>query len=256
MKQGDFSGLAGLYSAYRPGYSRNWVTLLRRLLKAGGSEPRIADIGSGTGIWTRMLCDLGPGELRAVEPNDDMRRQGEADSVGLPIVWQPGSAEATGLADGSFDLVTMASSFHWADFDRAMAEFHRIAAPGGLFFCLWNARNLAKMPRIREIEDYQHRLGAGVERRSSGSSAYVEALADKLRQSACVADCIYVECERVERQTVDRYVNAWRSSNDVQAQLGAEKFAKFVAHLRRELASTSTIDVHYRDRGWLCFLAK
>jgi ubiquinone/menaquinone biosynthesis C-methylase UbiE len=51
------------------------------------------------------------------------------------------------LADGSVDLVSMASSFHWADFDTACDEFHRILRSGGVFVALWN-------PRLIEVNSY------------------------------------------------------------------------------------------------------
>ena len=56
-----------------------------------------ADVGAGTGIWTRMVAAKGVKSARAVEPNDDMRSNGIADSAGTSIVWSAGKAEDTGL---------------------------------------------------------------------------------------------------------------------------------------------------------------
>ncbi|MFD6951333.1 methyltransferase domain-containing protein [Nocardiopsis sp. NPDC060348] len=44
--------------------------------------------------------------------------------------------EDTGLPSHSCDIVTMASSFHWVDFDAGLKEFHRILRPGGWFVAL------------------------------------------------------------------------------------------------------------------------
>ena len=127
-----------------------------------------ADIGAGTGIWTRMLAARGLRSVVAVEPNDDMRGQGIETSRGTDIVWRKGSAEATGLPDGSADLVSMASSFHWADFDKACDEFHRILRPGGVFVALWNPRFIEANPLLVEIEAQIARLKPDIRRVSSG----------------------------------------------------------------------------------------
>ena len=39
------------------------------------------DVGAGTGIWTRMVHARGMKSVTAIEPNDDMRAAGRADSV-------------------------------------------------------------------------------------------------------------------------------------------------------------------------------
>ena len=46
-----------------------------------------------------------------------------ADSSSTNINWQKGSAENTNLKDNSADWISMASSFHWANFDKALKNF-------------------------------------------------------------------------------------------------------------------------------------
>lgn len=78
--------------------------------------------------------------MTAVEPNDAMRSGGVGQSGTHSIAWRKGMAEQTGLPSNSFDLVSMASSFHWPDFDAAIMEFGRILKPAGHFIALWNTR--------------------------------------------------------------------------------------------------------------------
>ena len=66
-----FSNKAGVYAASRPGYARDAVLYLMSLM--GVSAPVIADVGSGTGIFSQSLLEEGA-EVFAVEPNDDMRQ--------------------------------------------------------------------------------------------------------------------------------------------------------------------------------------
>jgi ubiquinone/menaquinone biosynthesis C-methylase UbiE len=99
-------------------------------------EIDFVDVGAGTGIWTRMVHASGLRQCIAVEPNVDMRASGIADSRDLAINWVAGSAKATGLSASTVDWVSMASSFHWANFERSTSEFHRILRPGGYFTAL------------------------------------------------------------------------------------------------------------------------
>ena len=168
MKHGDFTGLAGDYARFRPGYAPQVATAILSYVGRDAASVDAADIGAGTGIWTRMLAARGLHSVVAVEPNDDMRGQGIETSRGTDIVWRKGSAEATGLPDGSADLVSMASSLHWADFDKACDEFHRILRPGGVFVALWNPRFIEANPLLVEIEAQIARLKPDIRRVSSG----------------------------------------------------------------------------------------
>ena len=156
MKHGDFTGLADDYAKFRPGYAPQIATAMLGYLGRSTATIDAADIGAGTGIWTRILAGRGLRSVVAVEPNDDMRGQGTETSRGTGIVWQKGSAEATGLLDGSVDLVSMASSLHWADFDKACEEFHRILRPDGIFAALRESTIYRSEPVARRNRSGNH----------------------------------------------------------------------------------------------------
>ena len=170
LKAGDFTGLAKDYSQHRPGYSSSVLKALISLLNKPVSEIDFVDVGAGTGIWTRMVHASGVKSATAVEPNDDMRENGVVDSVGIGIRWVAGSAEWSGLPTASADWVSMASSFHWADFDVATREFHRILRAGGRFTALWNPRLIEANPLLVEIEAHLETLRPNIKRVSSGRS--------------------------------------------------------------------------------------
>lgn len=144
------------YVRYRPGYPPAVVDCLRDEL---GISPgaTVADVGSGTGILTRLLLDGGY-TVYAVEPNDAMRAAAEralGDRPGFHSV--AATAEATGLPDDSMDLVTAGQAFHWFDPDASRVEFARILRPGGCVALVWNMR------RFREpgfMADYEAMLQA------------------------------------------------------------------------------------------------
>ncbi len=132
-----FSGKAQVYRQSRPSYSREMFTCLRDQF---GVIPGslAADVGSGTGILTRQLLEMGI-KVFAVEPNADMRRLAEQD-LGLidGFVSVDATAEDTNLPDQCVDFIFAASAFHWFDPVAFKAECERILKPGGRVFLIWN----------------------------------------------------------------------------------------------------------------------
>jgi len=250
MKHGDFTGLAGDYAKFRPAYAPQVRTAILSYVGRELAEIDAVDIGAGTGIWTRSLAARGLRSLFAVEPNDDMRAQGVEGSRDTNIVWRKGSAEATGLPDCSADLVSMASSLHWADFDKACDEFHRILRPGGVFAALWNPRLIEVNPLLVEIEAQIALLKPGIERVSSGRSGFTERLTDMLIAKPQFSEVLYLEGRHSVHQTPAQYLGVWRSVNDLQVQLGAELFRQFLDFIEHRIAGLETIETTYVTRAW------
>jgi SAM-dependent methyltransferase len=143
-----FSSRVGNYIKYRPGYP---AVLLDDLIKECGLTPdwHVADIGSGTGQLARLFLDFGCAVI-SVEPNEEMRLAGEQILAGYPSFTSlPGSAEVTGLADASIDLVSAGMAFHWFDVPRARIEFRRILALGGWVALVWNRMLTGPEPFMR-----------------------------------------------------------------------------------------------------------
>jgi ubiquinone/menaquinone biosynthesis C-methylase UbiE len=251
MRHGDFTGLAADYSKFRPGYAPQIVTAILGYLGRDPHSVDAADVGAGTGIWTRMLAARGLRSVVAVEPNDDMRAAGIEASRGTQIAWRNGAAEATGLEGRSVDLLSMASSFHWADFDQACDEFHRVLRPGGLFVALWNPRLVETNPLLVEIEAHISKLKPDVKRVSSGRSGLTERLTDLLSAKSKFSDVLYLEGRHTMSQTPAQYIGAWRSVNDLQVQLGAELFQRFLDFASERTAQLSSIETTYLTRAWV-----
>ena len=147
-----FSDRVDFYVRSRPGYPQALTEFLRDGL--GLTPDRVvADIGSGTGLLTRMLLEMGQ-HVHAVEPNREMREAAEVLLGEHPgFESRDGSAEATGLADRGIDLVVAAQAFHWFDVELARQEFRRILAPGGQIALIWNRRKAAGTPFLEAYEN-------------------------------------------------------------------------------------------------------
>ena len=250
MKQGDFTGLGKQYSKNRPDYNKTVLKALINLLEKPIENVDFVDVGAGTGIWTRMVCSLRPKTAIAIEPIKDMMENGINDSKNFPIKWIQAYAESTGLQDNSVDWLTMASSFHWTNFEKAVLEFSRLLRRGGRFTALWNPRLIEVNPILVDIEKYLNTLKPNIKRVSSGRSGITETLTQDLWDTELFEDVIYMEGRHVISMSHERYLGAWRSVNDLQAQLGEEKFNEFIVYIEKKIKKTDFIEATYLTRAW------
>ncbi|WP_214313214.1 class I SAM-dependent methyltransferase [Bifidobacterium sp. CP2] len=129
-----FQGKAQAYAEGRPGYPAEAIRyvgeLIRHTIEPEADVPSIADIGAGTGKLTIALAGLGV-PVYAVEPDADMRHELTARTRGLAdVTVVAGTADVTGLLDGSVDVVVVAQALHWFDPETFAAECRRIARDG------------------------------------------------------------------------------------------------------------------------------
>jgi len=146
------------YVRFRPSYPKKVIETLER--ECGLTHDSvIADIASGTGIFTKLLLENG-NRVFGVEPNAEMRRAGEEFLAAYPnFTSVDGTAEATALEPGSVDFVTAAQAGHWFNRQRSRQEFARILKSGGWAVLVWNERKTDSTPFLRDYEDLLLRYG-------------------------------------------------------------------------------------------------
>jgi len=249
LRHGDFTALAKNYSKYREGYAPSVRNALIGLVGRPAGELDAVDVGAGTGIWTRILADGGFRSVTGVEPNENMRAAGIADSAGYSIFWRAGKGEDTGLDSASADLISMASSFHWVDFEKGTAEFCRVLRPGGWFVALYNPRLIEVNPVLVDIENELKRLMGERKRVTSAHPQMIKELTDRFLASPRFDDVIVLEGRHSVEQTVDHYIGVWKSVNDVRVQLGDAGFDQFLDYVRQRLAGAGKLDVTYLTRA-------
>ena len=153
-----FSSRVDTYVRFRPSYPKQIIATMER--ECGLTRDSvIADIASGTGIFTKLLLDH-DNRVFGVEPNAEMRRAGEEFLAGYSeFTSVNGTAEATTLQDKCLDFVTAAQAGHWFDRQKSRQEFARILKRGGWAVLVWNERKTDSTPFLRDYEDLLLRYG-------------------------------------------------------------------------------------------------
>lgn len=127
----DFGKTATDYATHRAGYPD---FLFQRLMRRGLARPgmRALDLATGTGYLGRGLAQRGL-IVTGLDVSPEMIAASRAlDAAnGVTLDYVVGKAEATGLPDAGFDLVTAACCWHWFDRPKAAAEVLRLLKPGG-----------------------------------------------------------------------------------------------------------------------------
>jgi hypothetical protein len=73
---------------------------------------------------------------------------------------------------------------------------------------------------------------------------------EDLLSSGLFEDLIFMEAPHEVEMTKSRYLNAWRSVNDIQVQAGPERFEKIMSGIESIIGSADTIVVPYKTRAW------
>lgn len=153
-----FSSRVDDYIKYRPHYP---VEIIDLLAARCGLTPEsvIADIGSGTGILTKLFLENG-NPVIGVEPNREMREAGEQYLAEYArFTSMDGTSETTRLPTHAMDFIVAGQAFHWFDQAKSRAEFMRILKEDGWLVLVWNDRRVDATPFLRDYEALLQEFG-------------------------------------------------------------------------------------------------
>ena len=246
----DYTKHAKFYE-YRPNYAPISIDMLKFIVSKnanGGGDYRlkVADIGAGTGNLSIMLLERNC-QVTSVEPNDAMREIGIERTKNQDIKWVRAIGIESTLEDKTFDWVTFGSSFNVMDRDLALQETHRILKDNGYFSCMWNHRDLNDpIQEIAEeiIMDLVPNYNRGVRREDQ--RPIIESRKDLFN------DIMYLEQDFYFHQSIDNYINAWKSVKnpywDLETKEGSELFEKIAYQMKHKLPSS--FNIRYTTRCW------
>jgi SAM-dependent methyltransferase len=247
-----FSAVASAYHRHRPGYGPgvlDWI-LATTSVPAGA---KVADIGCGTGIFSRLLAGRGL-DVVGIDPNADMLAMAR-DAGGGPR-YRSGDATGTGLPDASVDLATAAQAFHWFDKPAALAEMARIVRPGGGLALFWNVRDETRSPFVLAYHSTLERHGGPEEGRylQAGRATGRDATREALEASPVFEGVALHELHHEIRMRARDFVPMTFTASYVRA-MPPETQADFRAETERLVAEHAAADgslaIPYRIDCWI-----
>lgn len=141
--QDHFSSRADRYAVYRPRYPAD----LYQWLAAQARGRDVAwDCATGNG---QAAVGLAPYFAQVIATDASQAQLAHAEQA-PNIRYAVATAEASGLADRSVDLVTVAQAAHWFNRPRFFVEVARVARPGALV-ALWMYNLMETSPEVDTV---------------------------------------------------------------------------------------------------------
>lgn len=124
-----FSAQSDGYAKYRPTYP---VELFRFLASVASADGLAWDCATGSGQVAVALAD----HFSNVVASDASQSQIDAATQHAGVEYRLATAEQSGLADSSVDLITVGQAFHWFNEALFMSEARRVLRPEGVL-AIW-----------------------------------------------------------------------------------------------------------------------
>lgn len=233
--------MGAVYDQIGLGYARHRCAdprLVGSLAAALALKPSavLADIGAGTGNYSRAMADLGF-LVKAVEPSPVMRAQAAPHPS---VEWVDGAAEALPLGDECVDGVfCILASHHFACLETAIEEMVRICPAGPIVWFTIDPR-LEESPWLRDYFPEVHERGLDILRPLEDVSGLLETHSRK-RVTVVpwlvpydLQDCFWAAGWRRPEMYLDPEV---RASISVFALTGPAAVEDGLARLRNDLAT-------------------
>ncbi len=144
LVKGVFDAVASRYDLMNDAMSFGLHRLWKRAFiseAAVRNSMRCLDVAGGTGDIAFALLKAGAAHVTISDINNAMLNEGRkrADDRGIlqKVEWLCANAESLPLPDNGYHLYTIAFGIrNVTHIDKALAEAHRVLAPGGRFLCL------------------------------------------------------------------------------------------------------------------------
>jgi ubiquinone/menaquinone biosynthesis C-methylase UbiE len=147
MSKDLFSNQSQTYAKYRPGYPKELFEYILQFVK---DRNFVWDCATGNGQAAKVLSEY----FTKVEATDISEAQLGNAFQKENIHYQKASAGQTPFADNSFDLITVATAYHWLNWDGFYKEAIRVGRPDAVvaIWCYYTCR--INDEKLNELYDH------------------------------------------------------------------------------------------------------
>ena len=232
-----FSGVAGGYASYRPRYA---PALFAALAEVAPATDVVWDCACGTGQASVSLAKHFA-RVVATDASAEQIAHAEAHSG---VEYRVAPAEASGLADASVSLVTVAQALHWFDVDAFHREVQRVLAPGGII-AEWSYA-LLTVPEAPAIADAVNAMDARLRAWWPPQRQHVDERYARLSfPFARIAFGEFGMSARWSPAQLIGYVATWSAVSRFRAAQHTDPIPAFAAEVEQAWGSAATRDVHW-----------
>jgi len=155
MSEDHFTSVAEHYARFRPSYPDE---LFRWLASIAPQREFAWDCGAGNGQASIALSE----HFELVTATDISAAQLASAPQRNNIKYRVAPAEASGIADHSVDLITIAQAMHWLDLSKFYTEVERVLKPRGVIATWGYNRLKLDHSELQKILDdfYEETIGA------------------------------------------------------------------------------------------------
>ena len=254
MTDVDFGRHSDDYADHRPGFPPSFYERLERLVPL--RDARALDLATGPGTVALELAARGADVLGVDAATGQVavaRRVAAELRLDERARFEVADAEATGLPDAGFDLITAGQCWHWFDHDAALAEATRLLQPGGLLAIAEYSYLAEHVDVARETEELVLRFNP-----SWSMSGWTGLACDRIDRvirgglSLVEAFCYHHD----EEFSHERWRGRMRTCNGVgSGGLPPDEVKRFDAALADLLASRHPDPISVTHRVW-CIVAR
>ena len=126
----NFGAVAQDYAKHRAGFPDSFYDRIKTF-GIGLPGQQVVDIGTGTGVLGRGFARRGC-RVIGIDPDERLLAQARLldQTISVQTEYRTGIAEALPIVDGSADVITAGTCWHWFDGPVAAREVKRIGKPG------------------------------------------------------------------------------------------------------------------------------
>ncbi|MEK7622004.1 MAG: class I SAM-dependent methyltransferase [Patescibacteria group bacterium] len=150
----SFDVFAETYHSVRPGYPAQLYADIKELCGIG-KEPRLLEVGAGSGIATVELAKLG-GRVVAIEPGSHLAAIARKQTEGFKNVEILEETFESFESSECFDAVLAFTAYHWVDQGIGYQKVHDLLDDSGSLVLVWNSFFLSDSAVTAEVNRAYH----------------------------------------------------------------------------------------------------